>query len=203
MHNLKTPAALALALYLAVTGCGNRGDDQQVVPTSPVQPGYSAPPADPYNQTQYPTPGSPPASPAPTPRPVPSVPVVDPSTAPSASPDPSASPSTAPSPSPSPSPSVSPTPVPSDYALRIVNVQKSTSGLWLWKKAEITVQVQNPLLTRAQTGKVVVTYFLNGSIVGQPLVNGVSLQPAEIRTFTFKATQRSDDSTAQVTTDGQ
>lgn len=202
MHNLKTPAALALALYLSVAGCGNRGEDQQAVPTSPVQPGYSAPPSDPYDQPQYPTPGSPPATPSATPRPVPSVPVVDPSAAPSGSPAPTASPPGA-SPSPSPVPTVTPTPVPHEYALRIVNVQKSTSGWWLWKKAEITVQVHNPLLTRAQTGKIVVTYFYNGSIVGPPLATGISLQPAEIRTFTFKATQKSDDANAQVTTDAQ
>lgn len=201
MHNLKTPASLALALYLAIAGCGNRGEDQQPIPTSPVQPGYSAPPSDPYNQTQYPTPGSAPATPSATPRPVPSVPVVNPSPGASASPAPSTNPSTAPSPSPS--PSASPPPVSADYKLRIVDVKKSTSGIWLWKKAELTVQVQNPLLTRVQTGKVIVTYFYDGSIVGQPLSNGVSLQPAEIKTFTFKATQKSDDANAQVTTDGQ
>ena len=88
MHNLKAPAALMLSLYLAIAGCGGRTDDLQAVPTSPAQPGYRAPSAEPYNQSQYPTPGSPPASASATPRPVPSVPVVEPPPVASTSPAP-------------------------------------------------------------------------------------------------------------------
>jgi hypothetical protein len=180
MTKLKQPAALiiALAVGAGMVGCGGRTSENSALPTSPSQGAYSTPQPDPYNNAQYPTPGTPPASASATPRPVPS-------TTPSASPSPT------------------PGPISGDYRLRITDVKKKTSGFWLWKKAEITVQVQNPLLTRAQTGKIVVTYFYNGSIVGQPLTNGISLQPADIKTFTFKATEKSDDANVQVTTDGQ
>ncbi|MBM3266802.1 MAG: hypothetical protein FJZ01_04055 [Candidatus Sericytochromatia bacterium] len=191
MQHPKTPAALAITLLIGAiaAGCGSNTNNSSALPTSPAQPGYGAPATDPYNQTQYPTPGSAPATGTATPRPVPSVP-------------PATGDATG-SPAPTPTPTASATPIPNDFKLRLVSVQKKTSGIWLWKKAEITVQVQNPLFTRAQTGKVLVTYFYSGSIVGQPLSSGISLQPAEIKTFTFKATEKSDDATAQVTTDGQ
>ncbi len=191
MQHFKTPTALAITLMfgVVVAGCGSNTSTGSALPTSPTQPGYGAPATDPYNQTQYPNAGTAPATAAATPRPVP---VIDPATGDATA-----------SPAPTPTPTASATPVPNDFKLRLVSVQKKTSGIWLWKKAEITVQVQNPLLTRAQSGKIVVTYLYGGSIVGQPLSNGISLQPAEIKTFTFKATEKSDDATAQVTTDGQ
>jgi hypothetical protein len=189
MQQLKTPAALAISFIIgaAMAGCGSNTNTGTSPGTSPAQPGYGAPATDPYNQAQYPNAGTPPATAAATPRPIP---VVAPATGDATA-------------SPTPTPTASATPVPNDFKLRLISVQKKTSGFWLWKKAEISVQVQNPLLTRAQSGKVVVTYFFNGSIVGEPLSNGISLLPAEIKTYSFKATQKSDDSTAQVTTDGR
>ncbi|MBM3275448.1 MAG: hypothetical protein FJZ00_09855 [Candidatus Sericytochromatia bacterium] len=203
MTKYKQPAALiiALAVGAGMVGCGGRTDQNSTLPTSPSQASFASPTTDPYNNAQYPTPGTPPASPAATPRPVPSVAPATPDATPSAAP--SGSPSASPSATPSASPSPSVPPISGDYRLRITDVKKTTSGFWLWKKAEITVQVQNPLLTRAQTGKIVVTYFHSGSIVGQPIMSGISLQPADIKTFTFKATEKSDDANAQVTTDGK
>lgn len=199
-QKLKISTILICGMAVVVAACGQRGDDSSSLPTSPSQPGYGAP-QDPFNNPQYPTPGTAPASGTATPRPVPSVPAATGSAIPSTTPVPGVTPSATPSGNPSPSPSGTPRPFPTDFNLRITDVKKKTSGIWVWKKAEIMVQLQNPLMTRAQSGRLQITYFLEGSVVGEPVRTSVSLQAGDIKSFTFKATRRSDDSNAQIMAD--
>ena len=185
------PALMALAV-LSLVGCGgldsgatvsygstygngsNYGNGtgngyNQTYPTTPLA--YPTPYVDPYASAY-------PGAPFSTGSVLPVVPT----------PQPSVAPSTAPAPSVTPAPSY-----PSAYSLRILDLKKSTSGLRWFKRASVALQVHNPLFVATQAGRLHVTWYLEGQVVGTPQEIPVQLAPAEIRSYSFKADVRSDD----------
>ncbi|MBU6428102.1 MAG: hypothetical protein KGR26_03750 [Cyanobacteria bacterium REEB65] len=202
-------------LAVSIVGCGTYTDGSSLNNTSP----YSTAPnpiasGDPYNSSQYPTPGSPAPSTYPTPVPVPTLAAAtdSSSTGTIANPAPDATDSVAPDPSVSQAPAVMPSlPPVSPTALRIVNVVPTkTLGLCdyivpCWKAEIRSVSVQNPLFTISQSGRLVINFMLNGSIVEQPLSISLTIPPASTWTSSspYEATVRSDTANAAVMTDGQ
>lgn len=103
-------------------------------------------------------------------------------------PQPSVAPTT------NPVPVVSPTPsFPSAYGLRILDLKKSTSGVLIFKRAKVDLQLHNPLFVATQTGRLQISWYLKGQVVGTQQDVPVQLAPAEIRSYSFKADVQSDD----------
>ncbi|MEB3299139.1 MAG: hypothetical protein VKO21_06605 [Candidatus Sericytochromatia bacterium] len=105
-----------------------------------------------------------------------------------------------PTPAPTAVPVLTPVPVaspassfPSAYGLRILDLHKSSSGVMWFRRASVTLQIHNPLFVAPQVGKLQVLWYFEGQVVGTPKEVPLQLEPAEIRSYTFKADVRSDD----------
>lgn len=191
MLRAKTLEALTVVAVLGLVGCGGldsgttvsygntygsgstygsgTGYDQSYPATAPAA--YPTPYVDPYGSAY-------PGAPYATDSLLPVVPTPQPSVAPTTNPV----------------PAVSPTPsFPSAYGLRILDLKKSTSGVLVFKRAKVDLQLHNPLFVATQTGRLQVSWYLKGQVVGTPQDVPVQLAPAEIRSYSFKADIQSDD----------